>query len=51
MFNVNVRGGSSDSGSAELGTKAALSFIVFLDLKTGTKESNRKNCRISQYLP
>lgn len=51
MFNVNVRSGSSDSGSAELGTKAALSFIVLLDLKTGMKESNRKNCRISQYLP
>lgn len=51
VFNVNVRGGSRDSGSAELGSKAVLSFIVFLDLKTGMKESNRKNCRISQYLP
>lgn len=36
MFNVNVRSGSSDSGSAELGTKAALSFIVLnIDLSYG----------------
>lgn len=45
MFNVNARGGSGDSGSAELGTKAALSFIPLLDLKRGIRESNRKNCR------
>ena len=51
MFNVNVTSGSGDSGSAELGTKVALSFIPLLDLQTGIRESNRKNCRISQYLP
>lgn len=34
VFNVNARGGSSDSGSAELGAKAALGFIPLLDLKT-----------------
>lgn len=49
MFNVSARGGGGDS--AELGTKAALSFIPLLDLKAGRRESNRKNCRISQYLP
>lgn len=51
VFYVNARGGSGDSSSAELGTKAALSFNPLLDLKTGMRESNRKNCRISQYLP
>lgn len=51
MFNVNVRGGRGDSGSAELGTKAALTSLLLLELETGIRESNRKNCRISQYLP
>lgn len=51
VFNVNARGGSGDSGNAELGTKAALSFIPFLDLRTGIRKSKSKNCRISQYLP
>jgi len=36
VLNVNVRGGSGDSGSAELGTKASLSVVPSLDLKTST---------------